>query len=171
MAREKEFYMQSNRATGSVRIIIGWDEFGQLAEKLVEKIKRNNAKFDLVIGIARGGIPLAMVVADRLRVPIDFINVKSYVDEGRRGQVKILTTLLSDAKNKDVLLVDDLVDEGDTMLTIANYIKKEYDPVRLKTATLFKKPWSKFSPDYFVGTVDGWVIFPWEHGEFLLSRN
>jgi|SRR5579875_2245910 hypoxanthine phosphoribosyltransferase len=159
--------MSSERLEGTLRVIIGWEEFGQLAERLVSIIKKNNAKFDFVVGIARGGVPLAMVVADRLKIPIDFINVKSYINEGKRGSVKILTTLLSDAKNKDVLLVDDLVDEGDTMQSLVNYLKKDYDPVRLKTAVLFKKPWSRFSPDYYVGTTDAWVIFPWEHGEFL----
>lgn len=150
--------------------IVGWDEFGQLAEKLIAKIKKNNSSFDLIVGIARGGIPLAMVLADRLRIPIDFINVKSYLSERKRGKVKILSTLLSDAKNKDVLLVDDLVDEGDTMETIVNYLHNKYSPVRLKTAVLFKKPWSNFQPDYYVGTTEAWVVFPWEYGEFLLNQ-
>jgi hypoxanthine phosphoribosyltransferase len=148
-------------------MIVGWEEFGKLAERLLAKIERNGAHFDLVVGVARGGVPLSMVVADRLRVPVDFVNVKSYRKLGKRGEVKILSTLLSDAKNKDVLLVDDLVDEGETMKKLVEYLKEKYSPVRLKTAVLYRKPWSRFEPDYSVGVTKAWVVFPWEHGEFL----
>lgn len=158
---------KSKKSGGTLRQVIGWEEFGSLAEELSNKIKRDGSHFDLVVGVARGGVPLSMVVADRLRLPVDFINVKSYVEQGRRSEVKILSTLTSDAKNKDVLLVDDLVDEGETLSTLINYLREKYNPVRLKTAVLYRKPWSKILPDYFVGTTDAWVIFPWEHGEFL----
>ncbi|MDG6928990.1 MAG: phosphoribosyltransferase domain-containing protein [Nitrososphaerota archaeon] len=147
--------------------VIGWEEFGALAEGLVAKIKADGGAFDLVVGIARGGVPLSMVVADRLKVPLDFINVKSYVGEDARGEVRILSTLLEDARGKSVLLVDDLVDEGETMTKLAKFLGEKYDLAGLKTAALYVKPWSGFRPDYSVGTTEAWVVFPWEHGEFL----
>jgi len=145
---------------------IEWLEFGELCEKLAASIKGEGKKVDLVVGIARGGIPPAMVVADRLRVPIDFINVKSYTGVQQRGRVKIISTLFEDASMKDVLVVDDLVDQGETMETILAFLEEKYHPNRIMTGALFIKPWSKFRPDYFVDTTDAWIVFPWEHGEF-----
>lgn len=157
----------SKKSAGTLKVIIGWEEFGSLAEDLANRIKKDGVHFDLVVGVARGGVPLSMVVADRLLLPVDFINVKSYVEQGKRSEVRILSTLTSDAKNKDVLLVDDLVDEGETISKLMEYLRERYSPVRLRTAVLYKKPWSRIIPDYFMGTTDAWVIFPWEHGEFL----
>ncbi len=145
---------------------IEWLEFGRLCERLARSVRESEKKVDLVVGIARGGIPPAMVVADRLRVPIDFINVKSYTGVQQRGRVKIISTLFEDATEKHVLVVDDLVDQGETMETIIDYLNERYHPTWLMTAALFIKPWSKFRPDFFVDTTDSWVVFPWEHGEF-----
>lgn len=144
---------------------VEWLEFGRLCERLAGSITGSGKKVDLVVGIARGGIPPAMVVADRLRVPIDFINVKSYTGVQQRGRVKIISTLFEDASMKNVLVVDDLVDQGETMGTILAFLEK-YHPSKVMTAALFIKPWSNFRPDFFVDITDTWVVFPWEHGEF-----
>lgn len=148
---------------------ISWSEYGNLAEALAEKVRANGKKYDLVVGIARGGIPVAMVVSDHLDVKIDFINVKSYNDIGKRTAPRILSTLIEGVADKDVLLVDDLVDQGDTMAFLARYLD-EQKPKSLETAVMFKKPWSKTEPDYFLETVTEWIVFPFELGEVSRQR-
>ena len=148
---------------------ISWSEYGNLAEALAEKVRANGKKYDLVVGIARGGIPVAMVVSDHLDVKIDFINVKSYNDIGKRTAPRILSTLIEGVADKDVLLVDDLVDQGDTMAFLARYLE-EQKPKSLQTAVMFKKPWSKTEPDYFLETVTEWIVFPFELGEVSRQR-
>ena len=143
---------------------IGWDEYGKLTSELAEKVRGAGRAFDLVIGIARGGIPVAMVVADHLNVRIDFINVKSYSGIAERGPPKILSTLTETIQDKSILLVDDLVDQGDTMQAIKLHLA-ENRPRLLETAVLFKKPWSKTEPDYYLEVVDKWIVFPFELGE------
>lgn len=143
---------------------INWTEYGNLADALAEKIRSHAESFDLIIGIARGGIPVAMVVSDHLNVKLDIINVKSYNGIAERGAPRILTTLTEAVKGKNVLLVDDLVDQGETMATVSKYLRSQ-GPAVLKTAVLFKKPWSTTDPDYFLETVDKWIVFPWELGE------
>src|SRR5262249_9804300 len=131
---------------------VSWSEYGNLAEALAEKVRAAGKKYDLVVGIARGGIPVAMVVSDHLDVKIDFINVKSYTDIAKRATPKILSTLTESIDGKSVLLVDDLVDQGDTMAYLARFLE-EKKPRMLETAVLFKKPWSKTEPDYYLETV------------------
>lgn len=143
---------------------ITWNDYGELASALANKIASSRKSFDIVVGVARGGIPVAMFVADRLGVKIDIINVKSYVGVAKRVQPKIVSTLTEAVKGKRVLVVDDLVDEGDTMKTVLTYLNSE-KPKLISTAVLFKKPWSKFDPKYYLESVDEWVVFPWEHGE------
>ncbi|MGD1054652.1 MAG: phosphoribosyltransferase family protein [Nitrososphaerales archaeon] len=143
---------------------IGWVEYGNLTEALAEKVSSSGKTFDLVIGVARGGIPVAMVVSDRLGVKIDTITVKSYRDIAERGSVRILSTLTEDIKGERVLLVDDLVDQGDTMSGVKGFLSKKGAKV-VKTAVLFKKPWSKTHPDYFLETTRKWIVFPFELSE------
>jgi len=143
---------------------ISWSEYGNLAAALAEKVRANGKHYDLVVGIARGGIPVAMAVSDHLNVKIDFVNVKSYTDFGKRTAPRILSTLTEDIEGKDILLVDDLVDQGDTLASMKKYLGDQ-KPRILDTAVMFKKPWSKTEPDYFLESVTEWVVFPFELGE------
>ena len=143
---------------------ISWSEYGNLAEALAEKVRAKGKKYDLVVGIARGGIPVAMVVSDHLNVKIDFVNVKSYNDIGKRTPPRILSTLTDGVEGKDVLLVDDLVDQGDTMTFMKRYLSDQ-KPKSMETAVMFKKPWSREEPDYYLEIVSEWIVFPFELGE------
>jgi hypoxanthine phosphoribosyltransferase len=140
-----------------------------MVTKLAGSVAASGEKFDLVIGIARGGMPVAMVVADKLGIKVDFLNVKSYTDVGERVKPKILTTITEKITNKRVLIVDDLVDGGATMETITEYLSTQ-KPISIKTAVLFTKPWSTFAPDFSLRVVDNWVVFPYERGEVRRSR-
>lgn len=143
---------------------ISWAEYGDLSTKLVERVRRDPRKYDLVIGIARGGIPLAMVISDELDLRIDIIKVKSYEGIAERGKPKIISPIAEKVRGRNVLVVDDLVDEGATMQTVMRYLRKER-PRAVKTAVLFKKRWSRFEPDFYLETLEEWIVFPWERGE------
>jgi len=147
---------------------IGWTEYGTLLEKLAKKVASDGA-FDLVIGIARGGVPVAMVVSDRLGAKVDFINVKSYDGIGTRTKPKILSTITENLRGERVLLVDDIVDHGDTMHTVLSYLKGN-SPAEIKTAAVFTKPWSTLRPDFSLQTMKSWVVFPYERGEVMRLR-
>ncbi len=143
---------------------ISWAEYGNLVEKLAKKVSARRQRYDLVIGIARGGMPVAMVISDRLGAKVDIVNVKSYTGIAERLKPRILSTLTEDITGEILLVVDDLVDGGDTMRTVIDYLSLE-SPNKITTAVIFKKPWSKFEPDFFVEVVEDWIVFPWEEGE------
>jgi len=148
---------------------VGWTEYGKLVESLAKLVQSAGTRFDLVIGIARGGLPVAMVVSDRLGAKVDFINVKSYTGLGTRTAPKILTTITEQIRGEQVLLVDDIVDGGDTMRTVTDYLATK-GPAAVKTAALFTKPWSSLRPDFSLSVVEGWVVFPYERGEVRRLR-
>ncbi len=143
---------------------INWPEYGAMTESLAERVKSGGRQFDLVIGIARGGIPVAMVISDRLGVRIDFINVKSYSGIAERTSPKILSTLTEEIGGKSILLVDDLVDHGATMETVRRHLDK-MAPALIETAVLLKKPWSRLEPDYYLEVSEKWIVFPFELSE------
>jgi hypoxanthine phosphoribosyltransferase len=148
---------------------ISWQNYGKLLSDLTRKISSSGPHYDLVVGIARGGIPVAMFVADSLGVKLDIINVKSYSGIAQRDKPKIVSTLTESVESKSILLVDDLVDQGDTMESIVDYLHRE-KANHMSTAVIFKKPWSKFEPDFYLEVVDAWIVFPYERGEVKRAR-
>jgi hypoxanthine phosphoribosyltransferase len=70
--------------------------------------------------------------------------------------------LCTDIKNKNVLLIDDITDTGDTLRVSIEYLKS-FDPKEIKTAVIIHKARSAIIPDYFVRKVVKWkwIIFPW----------
>ena len=148
---------------------LGWAEYGRLLARLADAVASGGANFDLVIGIARGGLPVAMAVSDRLGARVDFVNVKSYTDIQVRTKPKILSTITEKIEGKRVLLVDDIVDGGATMETVAAYLQT-LRPASVTTAALFTKPWSSKRADYSLGVTESWVVFPYERGEVARLR-
>jgi hypothetical protein len=55
------------------------------------------------------------------------------------------------------------------MAFLARYLADQ-KPKSLETAVMFKKPWSKTEPDYFLETVTEWIVFPFELGEVSRQR-
>jgi hypoxanthine phosphoribosyltransferase len=143
---------------------LSWSSFGKASYSLAKKIKASRIKFDLIIGITRGGVPLAMVIGDSLNVGIDTITVKSYTGIKKKTKPRILSELNESIRGKRILLVDDLVEYGDTMEIVIKYLNIQ-KPAEIKTAVLYKKPWSKIEPDFYDKKVDTWIVFPWEIGE------
>ncbi len=149
---------------------VDWKEYGRLCSILSDKITMSGKQFDLVIGIARGGVPLAMVVADQIGSRMDIINVKSYTGIMARKKPRVVSTITNKIKGKQILLIDDLVDHGDTARFVTQYLKR-MEPKSITTAVLFKKPQSTFTPDFYTRSTDKWIVFPWEIGELKRSGN
>ncbi len=140
---------------------ISWDSYGKQSSVLAKKIKSSGRKYDLVIGIVRGGITLSLIIGDELDIAVDMLNIKSYLGIAKRTKPKIISTLGTDIKGKRILVVDDLVDEGETMVAVIKYLSKK-SPSRIDTAALYTKPWSKFKPDFSLKVIREWAVFPWD---------
>lgn len=65
---------------------------------------------------------------------------------------------------KHILVIDDIADTGETLLFADTYLRNIATgaPASMKTATLFLKPASKVTPDFWLEEVTQWVIFPFE---------
>ena len=147
---------------------ISWEHYFKLIQKLTTMISIHaQEKFDLVVGISRGGLIPALLMSQSWNVPLDVIVVSSYSKENKQTQLKIgkPSYLCFPDINKDskILIVDDLVDSGKTMQTVVDlYRKKGFK--NIKTAVLIYKRSSKFDPDYFAAGADEntWIEFPYE---------
>ncbi|MEI8356043.1 MAG: hypoxanthine phosphoribosyltransferase [Deltaproteobacteria bacterium] len=95
----------------------------------------------LLIGVLRGCFIFLADLCRELTVPscVDFIAVSSYEDKTTPGCVKLIMDNRIDVTGKHVLIIDDILDSGHTML----YLRKHFgarDPASLKTCVLLRKP-------------------------------
>ena len=89
---------------------------------------------------------------------IDFIRAKSYAGI-TQGTVKITTSIDTDISRKDVYIIDDIFDTGETMNELLRHLKL-YDPKSITPVTLFKR-WSSNHPDLIYGfelTDESWLV-------------
>ena len=147
-------------------LIPSWDELYALLTELTRSI-RAEYRPEVIIGVARGGYIPARIAADLLDVPtIGTIGVAFYEDVGRRMRSPVITQPLNvSVENKRVLVIDDIVDTGESLVLVATEMRGRVE--ELRTATIFRKPWARFTPDYSGQETEAWVVFPWELRETI----
>ena len=143
--------------------VLTWADFGGASRLLAAGIAASGFLPDLVLAIARGGLPVAGALAYALDVKnCAAINVGFYTGVGERMDVPVVlppTPPLVDLAGLRVLLADDVADSGETLALVAELVRPHV--AELRSAVLYKKPRSVIDPDYHWAHTDRWISFPW----------
>ncbi|MCS7119345.1 MAG: phosphoribosyltransferase [Archaeoglobaceae archaeon] len=147
-----------------------WKDIENLCIKLAEIIKSSGFQVDAIVAIARGGWVPARILADLLGVK-ELYSVKTEhwgIVATITGKAKITQPLSVTLDGKNVLIVDDVADTGETIKIVKDHVTslKAKD---VRTAVLDYKKTSTFVPDYFAIEMDSWkwIIYPWSIREDL----
>jgi xanthine phosphoribosyltransferase len=122
--------------------------------------------FEAIVCITRGGLVPAAIVARELNVRmIETVCVVSYRDHKNQGEVTLLKGIAPEVaalhrQGKRVLIVDDLVDTGNTARVVRDLLPDAH------FATVYAKPMGRPLVDTFITEVsqDTWIYFPWDTG-------
>ncbi len=123
------------------RILIESSQISKKVSELGKKITQDYRDKDLVIiCVLKGGL---IFLADLVRqieieAEIDFIWASSYKDSMEAGEIELLTDIRIPIENRDVLLVEDLIDSGATLDFIRQHILSKH-PKSLKICALIRK--------------------------------
>ncbi len=141
-------------------IYYSYEEFVKDTKKLIECSKGFEA--DTLLAVARGGLTLGHAYAlavDNRR--LFAINSVLYEKETKGQKCEIFN--MPDLKDaKKVLVLDDIIDSGETMKEVIALLKKSYPDVEFKIASLFYKPTASIQPDFSVNEAKDWIGFFWE---------
>ncbi|MBN1169746.1 phosphoribosyltransferase [Candidatus Micrarchaeota archaeon] len=145
---------------------IGWNEIAEDCKKLAKMV---DDKPDLIVGLSRGGLVPARILSDILDTKMLVLGIRFYKGIGEKEENPVITQEMPKIQGKKILIVDDVADSGKSLVAAMEYLKGN----ELKAATLHYKRSSEYRPDYFVGTTDAWIIYPWEINEIerLLKSN
>ncbi len=159
------------------KIFISANQLLEDSFALGKKILQKDFVPDLIIGIWRGGAPVAIAVHELLAyagLDIDHIPVRTSLYTGLDERANSVTITGLDYVTKGnprfsrLLLVDDVFDSGTTMTAIVDTLTSQLTDntdLDIRTATVWYKPErnkSQLTPDYFVHTTDSWLVFPHE---------
>ena len=118
---------------------VSWEEYDKQIRILALTVKERGEKFDLIYTLSRGGLTMAAHLSHLLG--IKRVAVDCY--PGIPG---------------NMLIIDDVSDSGKTLQAItATRAGLPY-----KTATLHRKDGTNFEPNYYVKTINEWIVYPWE---------
>jgi hypoxanthine phosphoribosyltransferase len=67
-------------------------------------------------------------------------------------------------RGKKLLVVDDVADTGKSICLVKSHLR-ESGAKEVRIVTLYYKPWSIITPDYYEKETSHWIIFPWERRE------
>jgi uncharacterized protein len=150
-------------ALGPQREVLTWDLFGTAIRELAQQVADSGFAPDLVLGIARGGLPVAGGLAYALGAKaVGTMNVEFYTGvEATLDEPVLLPPLLDmDAvTGSHVLVVDDVADSGRTLDLVLRLVRERVATAR--TVVLYDKPRSVVRPDYVWRSTDRWIVFPW----------
>jgi len=144
-----------------------WEYIHKSCLVVARKIKDDGFRPDIIIALSRGGFVPARDLCDSLMVK-DLVSIKVDhwgVTASKDGKASIRYPIDIDLTGKNVLIVDDITDTGESMEVSVDFALKK-NPREIRTATVFHIRSSKFRPDYFGEEIDWkWVIFPWNFYE------
>ena len=144
---------------------VSWDQFHRDSRALAWRLS-GTGPFEAIVCITRGGLVPAAIVARELDIRvIETVCVASY-DHTRQTDVKVLKDVAASViaqgggRGAGVLIVDDLVDTGQTAKAVRGILPRAH------FATVYAKPMGRPMVDTFITEVsqDTWIYFPWDTG-------
>ena len=122
--------------------ILNKNDIDHMVARVARRISSDYQDRELIlIGILKGAFVFLSDLVRNLTIPVkvDFIRVCSYgSDVSSSGNIRLTKEIEIDVTNKDVLLVEDIVDTGLTLSYIVDYLKT-FDPKTVKICALLDK--------------------------------
>lgn len=126
-----------------IKVLIDEEELNTRIKQLADKISEDYKNEEIVlVCILRGAVYFAIDLSKKITdsvVILDFMRVSSYGNSKETtGNVKLTIDLSTNIENKNVIIVEDIIDSGYTLNYLYDYLKKK-NPKTLKICVLLDK--------------------------------
>lgn len=126
----------------TIKTLLTREEVEKRIKELAKEIKKDYCGKDLlVIGLLKGSIMFMSDLIKEMDLPvmIDFMSVSSYSGTTSTGVINVLKDTDISVKDKDVLIVEDIIDTGLTLSHVKKLLE-DRGAKSLKICTLLDKP-------------------------------
>lgn len=102
---------------------------------------RFNEEAPVAICVMNGAVPFAGDLLKNVNIPliIDYIQLSTYRNVESNGNVVIQKDISTNLQNKDVIIIEDIVDSGISINFLIDYISKKYRPKSIVTVSLLSR--------------------------------
>lgn len=127
------------------KVLVSEEEVKQTVQRLGKEITTHYGQLEkelIVIGLLRGSFIFMADLVRQIKIPlvVDFMTLSSYGDGTvSSGDVKVVMDLDSSIEDRDILLVEDIVDTGRTFSKVIRMMQNR-NPRSLKICTFLNKP-------------------------------
>jgi YD repeat-containing protein len=147
---------------------VDWDQYHRLIEQLIVRVHQSGWQFDQILCLARGGMRVGDIFSRVFDRPLATLATSSYREDSgtKQGSLAIApyVTMASGTLTGKILIVDDMVDSGQTFDLIRAHLLRTYPSItELRSAVLWYIAHSVITPDYFVQKLEH---NPWIHQPF-----
>ena len=135
-----------------MQLLISNNEIKSAIKLFADKINSNyQNKEVIIIAILKGSVLFLRDLFEYLdfKNSIEYVDISSYKGKSRTDIVSLPFKI--NVKNKNILIIDDICDTGNTLSFITNLIKRN-NPKSIRTSVLLKKNIqnTKFMPDDYL---------------------
>jgi len=116
---------------------------------------------DIILAVARGGVTLGHFMAEGLGLRALYTLNSIHYNEQEKLETIEVFNIPNLGKNKRVLIVDDIIDSGESMVEIMQVLKQKYPENVYKSAVLFYKKDALVQPDFTRHEAKEWIEFFW----------
>lgn len=166
--------MTKTTILGQKYLTLSWDDAAKLTFQVATKIIESKQTFDRIVALGNGGLTWCRALADCLAMKkLSTMQISFFKDIGKTAnKPEILQPLSVSIKGERILVFDDVVDSGETLILAEKYLKKA-GAKKVKSAALTIKTWTKYLPQYYALSSGSWIVFPGETRDVitLLKKN
>lgn len=140
---------------------ITYSQFNQAIDLITTEVLKSSIQYQYICGIVRGGLVPATVLSYKLNLPLITLNCSMRDYTSFDNDAKTIDTI----RNKNVLLVDDIIDSGATIKRIKTEIRHNVHVAAL----IYNKNQQLTGCQYYYKVIDRsvddqWIDFWWDGG-------
>ena len=137
-----------------------YEEFKVDVNTLAKEIKPYAP--DVILAVARGGMTLGHFLAEALEMRALYSINSIHYEETRKLDTINIFNIPDLSKAKRVVIVDDIIDSGETMVEIQRVLMEKYPDTEFKIASVFYKEKALLRPDFTAHEATEWIEFFWD---------
>lgn len=108
--------------------------------KEITKTIKNDDKLPVIVGVMKGSLNFMMDLLKEIKCEVytDYIQISSYSGTASTGMIRLIKDLSFDCRGRTVVIVEDIIDSGNSMKYLVEHIKS-HSPSKVYVCALFDK--------------------------------
>ena len=125
------------------RILVDQEQILSICKRLGKEISiefKNEENIPVLVGVLKGSLNFMMDLLKFIEIPvfIDYVQISSYQGTKSTGRIRLVKDLSFDCKDRNVVIIEDIVDTGTSMHYLLEHIKV-HRPKKIYVCSLFNK--------------------------------